>query len=238
MAGAGRKVFTPGEILRAADVNGFLMDQAVQVFDDATERDLALGTAVVSQGMVSYVKDVDELQVYTSEWEQVYPRVPLAGEIVQVVQYVKSDTFSSSVASGGFIQPTGFEISITPKLASNKIMVFLTIHGSATTLSNSATAHFRLLRDGTAVGIGDAASSRPRLTGAITGGSPNGDAIGGASAHFLDSPSTTSAVVYSVQLYNLSGTTQTLYLNRNVSDTNSQVGLRLISSITVMEVVA
>jgi hypothetical protein len=38
------------------------MDQAVMVFDDATERDVALGTAVVSEGMVSYLADSNELQ--------------------------------------------------------------------------------------------------------------------------------------------------------------------------------
>jgi hypothetical protein len=40
------------------------MDQAVMVFDDATERDTALGTAVVSEGMVSYVADSGTLEVY------------------------------------------------------------------------------------------------------------------------------------------------------------------------------
>jgi hypothetical protein len=73
MAGAGRKVFQPGEILRAADVNGFLMDQAVMVFDDATERDLALGTAVVSEGMVSYLADSNQLQFNDgSDWRTVF----------------------------------------------------------------------------------------------------------------------------------------------------------------------
>jgi hypothetical protein len=40
------------------------MDQAVMVFDDATERDVALGTAVVSEGMVTYLGDVDALSFY------------------------------------------------------------------------------------------------------------------------------------------------------------------------------
>jgi hypothetical protein len=45
------------------------MDQAVMVFDDATERDVALGTAVVSEGMVSYLGDTDALSFYDgSSW--------------------------------------------------------------------------------------------------------------------------------------------------------------------------
>ena len=64
MAGAGRRTFVPGEVLTASNVNSYLMDQAVMVFDDATERDIALGTAVVSEGMVTYLGDVDALSFY------------------------------------------------------------------------------------------------------------------------------------------------------------------------------
>lgn len=55
MAGLGRKVFTVGEILTAANVNGYLMDQAVMVFANAAARSSAIPTP--SEGMVSYRKD-------------------------------------------------------------------------------------------------------------------------------------------------------------------------------------
>jgi hypothetical protein len=64
MAGAGRRTFVPGEVLTASNVNSYLMDQAVMVFDDATERDVALGTAVVSEGMVSYLGNTNALSFY------------------------------------------------------------------------------------------------------------------------------------------------------------------------------
>lgn len=70
MAGLGRKVFSPGDILAAADVQGYLQDQTVMVFDDATDRSTTLGTAV-SEGMVSYLKDTDALQVYGTAWANV-----------------------------------------------------------------------------------------------------------------------------------------------------------------------
>lgn len=63
MAGLGRKVFTAGEVLTAANVQGFLQDQVVQVYDDATDRSTVLGTAV-TEGMVTYLKDVNTVQVY------------------------------------------------------------------------------------------------------------------------------------------------------------------------------
>jgi len=70
MAGLGRKVFTAGDILAAADVQGYLQDQVVQVYNNATDRTTALGTAV-SEGMVSYLKDTDALQVYGTAWANV-----------------------------------------------------------------------------------------------------------------------------------------------------------------------
>ena len=71
MAGLGRKVFSPGDILAAADVQGYLQDQVVQVYDDSTDRSTTLGTAV-SEGMVSYLKDTNATEVYTgAAWEPV-----------------------------------------------------------------------------------------------------------------------------------------------------------------------
>ena len=64
MAGLGRKVFAAGEVLTAANVGGYLMDQTVMVFDDEASRTSALGLDV-SEGMVAYTKDNDQVQVYT-----------------------------------------------------------------------------------------------------------------------------------------------------------------------------
>jgi hypothetical protein len=66
MAGLGRKVWTAGEVLSAADVNGYLADQAVMVFDDAAARDLGIPTP--SQGMLSYLKDTGQVEAYGTAW--------------------------------------------------------------------------------------------------------------------------------------------------------------------------
>jgi len=66
MAGLGYKVFTAGEVLTAASVNGYLM-QGVLVFDDSTARTAAIGTP--TEGMASYLKDTDSLELYDgSSW--------------------------------------------------------------------------------------------------------------------------------------------------------------------------
>ena len=70
MAGSGYKVFTAGEVLTAANVNGYLMEQSVMVFAGTAARGSALGTAV-SAGMVSYLTDTRTLQVYGTAWADV-----------------------------------------------------------------------------------------------------------------------------------------------------------------------
>jgi hypothetical protein len=52
MAGLGRKEWSPGDTLTAADVNGYLMDQMVMVFSGTAERGSAIPSP--SAGMVSY----------------------------------------------------------------------------------------------------------------------------------------------------------------------------------------
>jgi hypothetical protein len=62
-----RKVFTAGEVLAAADVNNFLMDQTVMSFAGTAAR----GSAIPSptEGMITYLEDIDDLRTYNgSSW--------------------------------------------------------------------------------------------------------------------------------------------------------------------------
>ena len=66
-----RKVFTAGEVLAAADVNSFLMDQTVMSFAGTAARGSAIGTA--TEGMVTYLEDIDDLRIYNgSSWVSPY----------------------------------------------------------------------------------------------------------------------------------------------------------------------
>lgn len=76
MAGLGRKVFNAGEVLSAANVQGYLQDQVVQVYSGTAARSSALGTAV-SEGMMSYLTDSNELSVYTSNGTAAWSPVSL-----------------------------------------------------------------------------------------------------------------------------------------------------------------
>jgi hypothetical protein len=63
MAGAGYKLFATGDVLTAAQVNTFLMEQAVMRFADSAARTTAL-SGVLAEGMVSYLQDTNSLEVY------------------------------------------------------------------------------------------------------------------------------------------------------------------------------
>lgn len=68
MAGLGKKTFAAGEVLRAADVNGYLMDQSVMAFAGTAARGSAVASP--SEGMVSYLADSNDVEVYTgSLWQ-------------------------------------------------------------------------------------------------------------------------------------------------------------------------
>jgi hypothetical protein len=68
MAGAGYKLFNTGDVLTAAQVNTYLQEQVVMVFASAAARTTAL-SAVLSEGMVSYLKDTNSTEVYDgSAW--------------------------------------------------------------------------------------------------------------------------------------------------------------------------
>lgn len=159
-----------------------------------------------------------------------------AGAVLQVVSATKTDTFSTGSQSPTFVDITGLSVSITPTNASSKIFIqaYVSIGTTAAQLH-----HFRLVRDSTAICLGDAAGSRVRSTFAWYYG--NGDTIshfGAIPITFLDSPSTTSATTYKLQMatQNSGGTA---YVNRNGSDTDSVIfGSRTASTITVMEIAA
>jgi hypothetical protein len=74
-AGLGFKDFVSGEVLAAADVDGYLM-QGIWVFDDAAARDAAVTSP--QEGNACYLKDTNEVLTYSgSVWVAVGGGSPL-----------------------------------------------------------------------------------------------------------------------------------------------------------------
>ena len=152
------------------------------------------------------------------------------GKIGQVLSTTKTDTTSVSQASS-FADITGMSVSITPSATSSKILVICSANA---TTAGGYNLHLRLVRDSTAICIGDAAGSRSRVTMGIRPASTY-DRIE-RTMNFLDSPSSTSAIAYKLQWRQVDNTTA--YLNRTHDDSDDEHRPRLASTITVMEVLS
>jgi len=153
--------------------------------------------------------------------------------ILQVVNTVKTDTFSTS--STTFTDVTGLSASITPSSASNKILIIVHL-GAFNATSITYTAAFRISRNGTAVGIGDAAGTRTRASFKI--GSFNVDHALPGGFSFLDSPGSTSSLSYALQITMQSPATGCINRNGSDADTSDAYAARTASTITLMEVAA
>ena len=156
-----------------------------------------------------------------------------AGSILQVVQTVKSDVFSST--SQTYVDITGLTIDITPVKANSNILVIAIIGSFGNTdVSNIALT----TADGTAIIQGDIVSGKDSAsTSAYTGGNSTGEGWYGnnpAPIIKLHDPSYTlgNAVTYKCRM-KCNG--NTFYLNRNQSDV-SQYAVRTASTITAMEI--
>ena len=147
--------------------------------------------------------------------------------IVQVLSVTKTDTFTTTSAT--FVDITGLTVTITPTSATNKILIFSDIQTSDT----GNVVSIVLLRNSTAICIGDAAGTRAQASAASRIAS-SADART-QSLNFLDSPATTSATTYKIQIKTSS---PTAYVNRSGQDSDSSAFARTASTITVMEVSA
>jgi hypothetical protein len=120
-------------------------------------------------------------------------RVMAAGHVVQVVNGTLG-----SVALTSNSRVDVFSLSITPTSTSSKILAV--VHLSDTGQDNVGVSYgaFWLMRDSTDI---------IKFTGQVgyTGGTAS-NSVGSCSTSYLDSPSTTSSVTYTVQGSNVSGT--------------------------------
>jgi len=224
---AGYREFQTGEVLTAANVNDFLMKQAVMVFADAAARTSALD-GDEAEGMLTYNKDTGALEVYDGT-----AFVPAGAEpnLVTVKTVVKTDTQTfASVASGADAAITGLAITHEVADAANKLVITLSIGGSN---DNAAFA----INDGSGfILIGDSDGSRTRtMTGPTTTATTNGTNNFGTGFTFVHTPGAGSKT-YTTHIINVNTTTRNVFLNRSFDDGNTAAFTRAVSTLTIMEV--
>ena len=62
----GFKVFSTGEVLTAADVNDYLMEQSIGIFANSTARDAQITSPI--EGQFCYLADSNVLMLYNGSW--------------------------------------------------------------------------------------------------------------------------------------------------------------------------
>lgn len=159
----------------------------------------------------------------------------VTGKVLQTLSTAKTDVFTTSATTPTDV--TGLTVSITPSDATSKILVIVQLNISGTS-TNGHGSYAQLVRNSTALAIGDTAGTRTRASVAtarrVTGWTPEAG-IFGAPIVWLDSPNATSATVYKIQAWAASGSTA---VNRWASDADGSNYPSLASTITVMEIAA
>lgn len=162
--------------------------------------------------------------------------VLVPGQVVQVKQTAKTDTWSASPGVGVFSEVTGFSVSITPYSSTSKVMVMVNAYLG----HNNYQIKGLVKRNGTTIAVGDAAGTRPRVSFNLNSyaGSATNDSyhLLPTAFNYLDSPATTSSCVYTVELSAYGGSW--VGFNRSYTwqeNANDYDGLP-VSTITVMEI--
>ena len=163
--------------------------------------------------------------------------VAIPGHVLQVQQTVFKDSFSTSIGEN-FVEVTGLRCNITPKSTNSKIL----IRFSLCLASQYWQVRGRILRDGSPLddALGNQrGSNRIRVSYNYVkydaGSSAPYDMTGYPVEH-LDSPNTTSAIQYSIDIggYN---TNYAVYVNRSHNDTDQTTYYGTpISTVTLTEI--
>ena len=161
------------------------------------------------------------------------------GKILQVKQFVKTDTFSTNA----YLTETdiGLTQTITPSSSDSKILITANINYGGTSNNYAGI----LLRDNSTGSMSptyraDAlnasnGSALPRYS--TTADSVNVYKLFNCGIEFLHSPNVTSEITYKLTIYNTLNDTPYFYLNRP-SDIANTIRSIAASSITLMEVAA
>jgi len=148
--------------------------------------------------------------------------------VLQVVSAAKTDTFTTTSTSN--VDMTGMTVTLTPRSTSSKVLIFGNVMGANTGNGHLWFAQLvRAISGGATTDIAINTQSGVTSQATIAGLSYEDYELNSAGFAFLDSPSTTSAINYHIEV---ACGANTAVFNRR-ADNSDQGG---ISSITAMEI--
>jgi len=155
------------------------------------------------------------------------------GSVIQVQAVTKSDLFEHN--NDTYTNVTGLTVNITPASTSNKILVQGVIH---TSNEGNDMHKIRIARDGTGICVGDTLSSTVSGLGQwYAYGNLASYSVVPTAVSFLDSPSSTSALTYSWQVRNQSGSNVVNVNEAAAGSLSSTQKFSAASTLIVMEIV-
>lgn len=149
--------------------------------------------------------------------------------IVQVVQVNKTNDFRTTTG-GSWVDVTGLTVDITPSSASNKIIAFVKLNIGS---DGSSGVAYKLVRNGSDVDVGAAASNRKQATGSAFGTQLAVDSGVTVVEAYLDSPASVATQTYKIQVWR--GASASVTVNKGETDTDSANFYRTSSNIVLME---
>lgn len=191
-------------------------------------------------GLPDGIVDADMLATDSVQTAKIVAKAATAAKLGNgAILQVQSKTFTSwdaaTIAANAWWDNPGaanFRADITPTSASNKILVFGHVYMSSST--DGVLPFVKIRRDTTDCAVGDSSGSRRRVNG-----------MGWQIADYkfvplcftcLDSPSSTSALQYTISIGHWSASNRTFYVNRSITDSNDYGNPRAVSTITAMEI--
>ena len=143
-AGLGYIEFNTGDVLTAAQANGYLASQVVMVFADAAARTSAITSP--QEGMISYLKDTNATQYYSgSAWVSVGGSSPLTTK-GDLYTYSTTDArlgvgTNGQVLTADSAEATGIKWATAASGGGMTLLSTTTLSGATTTISSISQSY-------------------------------------------------------------------------------------------------
>ena len=128
-----------------------------------------------------------------------------------------------------------YDVDITPHNTSSRILILMRFNAAAET----APGAFRLLRDSTAICIPPPSGTKTQATGMIplVGTDTNEEKANYAiSGIYVDSPATTSAITYGMQIKAMAGSGEYVFFNRGPNWDDEKETIMTLSQMIAVEI--